>query len=118
MRKVSCIFYSNEDAERARHRLVSECGGDCRISNPEEKNGIFSDVPIYAIPSNFGVNIAPQTAAAGGSWQIIPPSVNDGEKENKEYELSYIGFEAQAKKAESLLVNLGGSHIRNKAYPI
>ncbi len=118
MRKVSCIFYSNEDADRARYRIVSECGGDCRISSSEEKNGIFSDVPIYAIPSDFGVNIAPQTSAAGGSWQIIPAAVKDEKKENKEYELSYIGFEAQAKKAECLLVNLGGSHIRNNAYPV
>lgn len=117
MRKVSCIFNSPEEAEHAKNKLVSECGGTCSVSGTENKDHLFSDLPIYAIPANFGVNIAPQTSADNGSWQMIPPSVNQGEHKHKEYMLSYIGYDTQAKKAECLLVNLHASHIRNTQYP-
>ncbi len=117
MRKVKCFFDTAEAAEYAKTRILSECGGDCRINDHyiDEK---YSDLPMYLTPSNYGVNITPQTPADVGAWQTITPIMKNKDKtSNIKCSLSYIGFCSQVKRAEHLLINLHAENITNEPFP-
>lgn len=118
MRKVNCIFDSVDEAERAKEKILRECGGDCSIT--EHAKNSSTDFLIYPIPSNYGMNISPQTPADAGAWQTISPIIHENvEKTSQKRKciLSYIGFDAQAKKAEDLLINLRAEKVRNQPFP-
>ncbi len=118
MRKVNCIFDSVDEAERAKEKILKECGGDCRIN--EHDNNSNDDFIIYPVPSNYGMNISPQTPADAGIWQTISPVIHEkaGKSSKKrKCTLSYIGFDDKAKKAEDILINLRGENVRNKPFP-
>ncbi len=119
MIKINCMFDSVDEAEYAKKKILSECSGTCRITNlPGSKSkDIF---PLYSVPSNYGVNISPQTPADASIWQMLDPKLHEKTEKNnhiEKYRLFYIGFEPQAKKAESLLINIGASKINSSPYP-
>ncbi len=108
MVKISCIFDNVDDAEFAKVRILHECGGECDIADnlDEDENS----VQHYALPSNL---------AETGAWQMITPIIEEHSKvaENKKCRMSYIGLDSQAKKAEALLINLGGRSIKSAPFP-
>ncbi len=117
MRKVNCIFDSVDEAERAKEKILRECGGDCRIT--EHGKRTEDDFELYPVPSNYGVNISPQTPADASAWQIISPVIHENGDRYIDHKcsLSYIGFDSQAKKAEDILINLRAEKVRNSPFP-
>lgn len=107
MIELCCFFESTDDAEFAKAKILHRCGGECDIISNCKASA--ETETIYQLPSPLTEN---------GMWQMITPILPEKpEKTGSKCKLTYIGFESQAKEAEALLINLGGSDIEKSSFP-